>query len=132
MFVEVYLENRLAGAFKFWRSSVTKVSQGWYEVRTSWGRIGTTGQSKLESYASETVARNQHEIAVRKKLQRGYSRVVAAQSPGRDSTREPPIQNIPSRPATDESPRRKPEPVKTETPQYAVGRRRLILIDDQD
>lgn len=74
--ISVYLENRTAGAFKFWKISVSQ-EVGWrtrgdFNIVTAWGKIGTIGQSKTDLVSSVTAAEFAAVRAIKEKLKRGY------------------------------------------------------------
>ena len=60
---------------KFWEVEVVGD-----EVTTRWGRIGTAGQSKSKTYASESAARLDADAQLAKKLKGGYLEVAVVAS----------------------------------------------------
>ncbi len=52
---------------KFWEVEVNATS-----LTTSWGRIGTSGQSKAKSFANAAMAEKERAVLIREKLAKGY------------------------------------------------------------
>jgi predicted DNA-binding WGR domain protein len=61
---------------KFWEITLDGSA-----LTTRWGRIGTSGQSKTKSCASDAAAQKEHDALVREKLSKGYSLVGDAAVP---------------------------------------------------
>jgi DNA ligase 1 len=55
---------------KFW-----EVAQSGCDVTTKWGRIGSAGQSKTKTFASEDAAQKQAEKLIEEKSEEGYEEV---------------------------------------------------------
>jgi predicted DNA-binding WGR domain protein len=62
------LRNTSAGHSKFWKAEL-----GLKVVRCSWGRIGTSGQSKDFTFASQMAAQCHFDSKVSEKLGHGYT-----------------------------------------------------------
>lgn len=60
---------------KFWEVELSGVS-----VTTSWGRIGTNGQSKAKDFDSEAKAKKEYDKLIAEKLSKGYVEVASEAS----------------------------------------------------
>jgi len=60
---------------KFWEVELSGV-----DVTTTWGRIGTAGQSKTKSFATPAKAQAEHDALVKEKVGKGYVEVGAGSS----------------------------------------------------
>src|SRR5689334_16140499 len=61
------------GSAKFW-----EIHQDGSDVTVRWGRVGTTGQTKVKTFAdAEAAAAHQSRLVV-EKLRKGYAEIVAA------------------------------------------------------
>jgi DNA ligase-1 len=67
-----YFELVEGNSSKFWEITVSGV-----EHRVRFGRIGTSGQTKLKSFATEAAARTDAESLVREKTKKGYTEADA-------------------------------------------------------
>lgn len=65
-------EIREGSSNKFWEISLEGTT-----FTTKWGRIGTNGQAKTQSFDSEEAAKKEHDKLVREKENKGYERVGA-------------------------------------------------------
>jgi uncharacterized protein (TIGR02996 family) len=61
---------------KFWN-----IDRQGRTLTVSWGRIGTTGQTKPKDFPTEAAARNEHDKLVAEKLGKGYRETTPRQSP---------------------------------------------------
>ena len=62
-----YFEFVEGSSSKFWEVSVSGL-----DVTTRWGKIGTGGQSKTKTFASETAAAAEAEKLIEEKTEKGY------------------------------------------------------------
>lgn len=79
-------EFRAGGSLKFWTVAVRGTS-----VTTTWGRIGTEGQTKTKAYPSATAARAAADKQVAEKLGKGYRETKAGAKPSASSPSPPPV-----------------------------------------
>ncbi|QSQ17586.1 WGR domain-containing protein [Myxococcus landrumensis] len=68
-------EIREGSSNKFWEISLEGAT-----FTTTWGRIGTNGQTKTQQFDSEETAKKEHDKLVREKENKGYERVGASAS----------------------------------------------------
>lgn len=61
---------------KFW-----EIDQSGNDVTTRWGRIGTAGQEKTKTFASEAKARAEYDSLIREKTSKGYKEAGSAATP---------------------------------------------------
>jgi uncharacterized protein (TIGR02996 family) len=66
-------EFKEEGSSKFWEIDLAGTA-----FTTRWGRIGTQGQQKTQTFSSAVEARKQHDALVQEKERKGYVRVDAA------------------------------------------------------
>src|ERR1051326_5562668 len=66
-------EFQEGGSSKFWEITLDGLS-----VTTRWGRIGTAGQSKAKTFATEAAARREHDGLVAEKVKKGYKPAAAS------------------------------------------------------
>ncbi|MFP2904484.1 WGR domain-containing protein [Pyxidicoccus sp. 3LFB2] len=64
------------GSSKFWEIELSDAS-----LTTRWGRIGTQGQQKAQSFPNAAEAKKQHDTLVQEKERKGYVRVGAEPPP---------------------------------------------------
>jgi uncharacterized protein (TIGR02996 family) len=62
------------GSSKFWEIELSETA-----FTTRWGRIGTQGQQKTQTFATAAEARKQHDALVQEKTRKGYVRVGGAE-----------------------------------------------------
>lgn len=65
------------GSSKFWEVELNGVS-----VTTSWGRIGTNGQSKSKDFDSEAKAKKEYDKLIAEKISKGYVEVASQTNSG--------------------------------------------------
>lgn len=65
------------GSSKFWEIELSETA-----FTTRWGRIGTQGQQKTQTFATAAEARKQHDALVQEKTRKGYAPVRAEPSAG--------------------------------------------------
>jgi DNA ligase-1 len=63
-----YFECLEDGASKFW-----EISMNGPDVSTTWGKIGTAGQTKTKTFANEAKAKKEYDKLVEEKTAKGYS-----------------------------------------------------------
>jgi predicted DNA-binding WGR domain protein len=86
---------------KFWQ-----ISRDGAELRVTFGKIGTSGQTQLKDLVTEAAAIAEHDKLIKEKTKKGYAETGAPTAPDGAETKAAPA---PAKPA------KAPKPAKTET-----------------
>lgn len=87
---------------KFWQVEVDGL-----DVTTSWGRLGTNGQSKTKTHSDAAAAAAEERKLIEQKTKKGYAEVAAALAPIAEPAKAPapaPVAGPPAAPARDVGP----------------------------